>query len=84
MRSMNAVCISMTLCLFRFSFEATDAQTIKSLIAQPKSKSVYVILAQALNEKIPPFILQIFGSNSTWKACDVVQRWHYTKQELRK
>lgn len=67
-----------------FSFEATNADTIKRIAKEPISKSVYVIMAQALDERVPPFVLQINGTNGSFTACDVIRRWHYTKLELEK
>lgn len=71
-----------------FSFIAKDAETIKEFvqdpIKNPKSKNVYVVMAQVLDERVPPFILQIFGTNSTFTACDTIHRWHYIKDELEK
>lgn len=48
------------------------------------SKFVYIVMAQALDEKIPPFILQMFGTNAAFSTQDVVNRWHFTKSELQK
>lgn len=69
---------------FQYSFKATDVDTIKRFVEEPKSKNVYVIVAQALNERVPPFILQIYGSNSKFTACDTIRRWDYTKFHLEK
>lgn len=69
-------------CPISFSFLAKNADTIKELVQSPQSKSVYVIMAQALDETIPPFILQMFGTNNQFTALDVVRRWEYTKSQL--
>lgn len=71
------------LCHFN-SFIAKDAETIKRYVREPISRTVYVIMAQALDEKVPPFILQIFGCNGSFTAREVVDRWNYTKHELEK
>lgn len=41
-------------------------------------------MAQALDERVPPFILQVFGTNGKFTASDTVRRWHYEKLELQK
>lgn len=66
------------------SFVAKDAGTIERFIHMPKSKFVYVVMAQPLDETIPPFILQIFGAEATSNSRDVVNRWNFTKLELAK
>lgn len=43
---------------------------------------VYVVMAQASNERVPPFILLMHGTNNKFTAGDVVRRWHFTKTEL--
>lgn len=67
-----------------FSFEATNAEAMKHHVKGLKSRFVNTMIAQVLDEKIPPFILQIYGTNSKFTACDTVQRWNYTKTELLK
>lgn len=68
------------------SFIAKDADTIKDFVKDPekypKAKSVYVVMAQAIDECVPPFILQLYGTNGKFKACDTVRRWHQMKIEL--
>lgn len=65
-----------------FSFIAKDAETIKELIKIPVSKLVYVVMAQALDERVPPFVFQIYGTNNAFRGIDVVRRWNFTKTEL--
>lgn len=67
-----------------FSFEATNAEAMKRHVKGSMSRFVNTMIAQVLDEKIPPFILQIYGTNSEFTACDTVQRWNYTKTELLK
>lgn len=69
-------------CPISFSFLAKDSETIKQYVQQPKTKNVYVVIAQALDENIPPFILQMYGTNSQFKSQDVIRRWEYTKSQL--
>lgn len=67
-----------------FSFIAKNEEAIRQFVREPCSKSVYVIMAQVLDERVPPFILQIFGTNGSFKGGDVIRRWHYTKYELQR
>lgn len=69
-------------CPISFSFMATSADTIRQYIKEPMSKFVYIVMAQPLDEKIPPFLLQMFGTNSSFTTRDVIQRWQFTKSEL--
>lgn len=43
---------------------------------------VYVIMAQALEERVPPFILMMYGTNNVFTGADVVRRWNFMKKEL--
>lgn len=71
-----------------FSYIAKDAETIKKYVSAPdlypKSNFVYIVMAQTLNENIPPFILQMFGTNNKFKAQNVVKRWQFMKSELKR
>lgn len=67
-----------------FSFIAKNADAIKKCISEPISRNVYVVMAQPIDERVPPFILQMYGTNGTFTAQDVVRRWHFTKLELEK
>lgn len=69
-------------CPIPFSFLAKDADTIKQYVQLPQSKSVYVVMAQPLDEAVPPFILQMFGTNNQFCSEDVIRRWDYTKLQL--
>lgn len=69
-------------CPVSFSYLAKYVETMKHYVQLSKSKSVYVVIAQALDESIPPFILQMFGTNNQFKSQDVVRRWRYTIAEL--
>lgn len=71
-------------CPIPFSFMATNADKIKQHLQKSKSKLVYIVMAQPLDESIPPFLLQMFGTNSSFKAQDVIRRWEFTKSELKK
>lgn len=67
-----------------FTFLATDAEIIKQHLTNDRSSVVYLLMAQPLDEKIPPFVLQMFGSNQKFTTKDVVHRWDLITNELKK
>lgn len=70
-----------------FSFNARDADQIIKHMSNPniqRSYLVYLVMAQPLSERTPPFVLQIFGSANRFSKEDVVKRWKYTRDELAK
>lgn len=71
-------------CPVPFTFMATDAEMIKKHLMMAKSNQVYLVMAQPLDEKIPPFVLQMFGTDSRFDANDVLKRWKHTITELKK
>lgn len=47
------------------------------------STLVYLVLAQPImNKKVPPFILQVFGTDNIFQTQDVIFRWQHTRDEL--
>lgn len=71
-------------CPIILSFSATTADEIKAHMQKKRSTIVYLVMAQPLNERFPPFILQIFGTDNTFTAQDVMNRWKFTEKELAK
>lgn len=71
-------------CPLTGSFLARTADEIIENMKKNKSTSVYVIMAQPLNELLPPFTLQIFGTTNDFTATDVMNRWEYMTSELAK
>lgn len=70
-----------------FSFKARDGdEIIKHMTNTNLKKSclVYLVMAQPLSETVPPFVLQIFGTDNRFTKEDVVKRWSYTRSELAK
>lgn len=67
-----------------FTFLATDAETIKQHLMQEQSNVVHVVMAQPLDESVPPFLVQMFGSRNKFDTNDVIKRWNFTKMELEK
>lgn len=65
-----------------FSFEASNATIIEQHLKQPYSKFVHVVMVHPLDERVPPFLLQMFGTNNNFTAVNVVQRWNATMLEL--
>lgn len=66
------------------SFIASSLQNIEKHLKSDKSKLVYIVIAQPIKDKSPPFVLQLFGTDNKFKRVDVLNRWKYTKQELEK
>lgn len=67
-----------------FSFKATNATDIEKYLKLPQATLVYIIAAQPLLPGASPFILQVFGTDNTFKTNDVLSRWKYTENELNK
>lgn len=70
-------------CPIMMSYEAKDEATIREHLNLPRTNSVYVVMAQSLDETIPPFVPQLYGTNGKFKGSDVVKRWATTKDELK-
>lgn len=66
------------------SYEAKDEKHIREHLKHRQSKFVYLVMAQSLNAEIPPFTIQLFGTNSEFKSIDVIKRWGFMKMELEK
>lgn len=48
----------------------------------PKSTLVYLVLAQPLVDNVPPFILQCYGTDNTFKTEETILRWKQTRDQL--
>lgn len=66
-----------TSCPIPLTFMATDAETIKHHLMEDKSNVVYLCMAQALDERIPPFLVHMFGNSNKCNTTDVVKRWKF-------
>lgn len=66
------------------TFMGESAEIIKENLKKPLSTLVYIVAAQPLTEKAAPFILQIFGTNNKFDKSNVLKRWKYTINELKK
>lgn len=67
-----------------FQFMATNAEEILMHINKPTSYLVYVVLAQPLLANVPPFLIQIFGTDNKFTTANVIERWKFTTAELKK
>lgn len=45
---------------------------------------VYIVMAQPLQTGIPPFVLQIFGTNNKFNSQHILNRWKFTVAELKR
>lgn len=66
------------------TFKAESIDKMREHLEKPQSNLVYIIAAQPLKEKAPPFILQIFGTDNKFDSKSVLKRWEYTENELKK
>lgn len=71
-------------CPITLSYKATSVDEIINHTKKEKSKMVYLVMAQPLDEKLPPFILQLYGLNMKFTAKTVINRWKHTISELEK
>lgn len=68
-----------------YSFTPQSMVDIQKQIEEnPKSTLVYLVLAQPLKDNTPPFILQCWGTDNTFKSIHVLLRWQHMKDELAK
>lgn len=66
------------------SFQADSTEKMKELMSLAKSNLIYIVVAQPVKANVPPFILQIFGTNNKFTSNDVLQRWSFTEKQLAK
>lgn len=65
-------------------FVPRSAEEIQNLMKLEQSTLVYIVVAQPLTPNIPPFILQIFGTNNKFKKGDVLARWIQIEKETKR
>lgn len=65
-----------------FTFLARNADEIQTNMQKKQSSLVYMVLAQPLKKGVPPFILQVYGTDNTFKTKNVLLRWKHTINEL--
>lgn len=66
-----------------FTHLARNANEICENMLQNKSSYVYLVMAQPAVQNVPPFILQIFGTDNKFKTQVVLNRWKHIKEELK-
>lgn len=71
-------------CPVRNSFIAENAKVIEEYMKMPKASNIYFIMAQPIKENVPAMLLQAFGTDNTFTKEDVLKRWRYTKEILKK
>lgn len=71
-------------CPKRFEFTTRDEEEIKKYCKMTKSTHIYLILAIPLKEGIPPYVLQLFGTDNRFTARNVLKRWQHIIKELKK
>lgn len=49
-----------------------------------KSTLVYIVMAIPLKEGVPPFILQLYGTDNRFTAIDVIKRWDHIIHDLKR
>lgn len=67
-----------------YTFMANSAEEIKRHSTEEMSTLVYVVLTLPLKPGIPPFVLQVFGTNNKFTTANVLQRLQYTTRKLEK
>lgn len=65
-----------------FTFLARNADEIQINMQKKQSSSVYMVLAQPMKKGVPPFILQVYGTDNTFTTKSVLLRWKHTITEL--
>lgn len=74
--------ISITKTYMALSYEdikkhLTDESANKSILA-------YIVVAQPSDEKSPPFLLSIYGTDNKFKSAQIMNRWKFVRAELAK
>lgn len=67
-----------------FSFLARSEEEMRKNSSGATSSLVYVVLALPLMPKVPPYILQVYGTDNKFSSKDIKHRWKYTVRELEK
>lgn len=67
-----------------FTYLARNESEMRSNMQKSAATYVYMVMAQPLACHAPPFILQLFGTDNKFKSRDVLARWKYTIEELKR
>ncbi|XP_031620752.1 uncharacterized protein LOC116339177 [Contarinia nasturtii] len=71
-------------CPKQYVSTAENLEEIKQFMQHNKSTLVYIVLAVPMKEGIPPFLLQMFGTNNKFNTEHVIRRWNFIINELKK
>lgn len=71
-------------CPQKYESTACNEDEIRKFVQYPKSTLVYVVMATPLKEGVPPFLLQMFGTNNTFTTANVVHRWNFIINDLKR
>lgn len=71
-------------CPNRFEFTARNEEEIKKYCRMTKSTHIYLILAIPLKQGVAPFVLQMYGTDNRFTALNVVKRWNFTINQLKR
>lgn len=66
------------------AFAAVSLAAIEAHMVKTKSSLVYIVMAQPVKVKSPPFVLTVFGTDNKFTFVDVLNRWKYTIEELKR
>lgn len=65
-----------------FTYLAENEDEIYKNMRSRMSSHVYLVMAQPMMIGVPPFIIQLFGTDNTFKTQNVLLRWKFIKAEL--
>lgn len=57
-------------------------KTIRGHLDQPRSRYAYLVMALPLDENVPPYVQQLFGTNNNFKSEEVLKSWEFIRLEL--
>lgn len=66
-----------------FSFTPQSLNDIEQQMKlNQMSTLVYIVMAQPILDNVPPFLLQIYGTDNRFQTEDVMLRWKHTVNQL--
>lgn len=65
-----------------YTYLARSSEEIEKNMKKKMSSSAYIVMAQPLKRGVPPFILQLYGTDNTFTTQNVLLRWKHTIKEL--
>lgn len=64
-----------------FTYLARNTDEIHDNMKCSKSTHVYMIMAQPLAKHVPPYVLQLFGTDNKFSTENILLRWKHTVEE---